>query len=249
MTKRYTRLVMGMPVTVEIVDAASSGVIEAVFDYFTAIDRRFSTYKVDSEISACNRGDIAPAQYSSDMREVLALAERTKAETGGFFEIRRPDGCMDPSGIVKGWAVRNAANIIRQAGFRNFYVDAGGDIEASGHNGDGESWRAGIRNPFNADGIVNAVALDGCGIATSGSDVRGQHIYDPHHPGERLSDIVSLTVIGPDVLEADRFATAAFAMGADGIYFIEYRPGLEGYAIDAQGIATQTSGFGAYVIS
>jgi thiamine biosynthesis lipoprotein len=57
---------------------------------------------------------------------------------------------------------------------------------------------------------------------------------------------VSITVIGPDVLEADRFATAAFAMGKGGIAFIENLPGFEGYAIDAQGIATMTSGFGAY---
>ena len=45
------------------------------------------------------------------------------------------------------------------------------------------------------------------------------------------------------MLEADRFATAAFAMGKDGILFIENLPGFEGYAIDAKGIATMASGF------
>jgi len=89
----------------------------------------------------------------------------------------------------------------------------------------------------------------GHGIATSGSYVRGDHIYDPHRPREKVTDIVSLTVIGPDVLEADRFATAAFAMGKAGIHFIEDQTGLEGYSVDARGIATQTSGFGAYVTS
>ena len=49
-----------------------------------------------------------------------------------------------------------------------------------------------------------------------------------------------------DVLEADRFATAAFAMGRDGIGFLEDRAGLEGYAIAGDGTAAQTSGFGAY---
>ena len=76
-----------------------------------------------------------------------------------------------------------------------------------------------------------------------------QHIYNPHAPEQALGDIVSLTIIGPDVLEADRFATGAFAMGADGIQFIERQAGLEGYAIDAAGIATMTSGFGAFVRS
>jgi thiamine biosynthesis lipoprotein len=57
---------------------------------------------------------------------------------------------------------------------------------------------------------------------------------------------VSLTIIGPDVLEADRFATAAFAMGQRGIHFIEQLPGFEGYVIDANSKATLTSGFAAY---
>ena len=60
------------------------------------------------------------------------------------------------------------------------------------------------------------------------------------------SDWVGLTVIGPDILEADRFATAAFAMGRPGIGFIEERPELEGYMVDAGGRATFTSGFEDY---
>ena len=58
-----------------------------------------------------------------------------------------------------------------------------------------------------------------------------------------LTDVVSITVVGSDVLEADRFATAAFAMGRAGIGFIEAYPGLEAYQINAAGIATMTSGF------
>jgi len=50
------------------------------------------------------------------------------------------------------------------------------------------------------------------------------------------------------VFEADRFATAAFAMGRKGIQFIEELPGFEGYMIDAQARATYTSGFERYVL-
>lgn len=240
---------MGMPITVEIVGRVPANHLERVYDYFTAVDMRFSLYKPDSEISAYNRGEILLAALSDAMREVLTLASRTKAETKGIFEIRRPDGVLDPSGIVKGWAVRNAALILKASGVRNFYVDAGGDIQTGGHNEDGESWRVGIRNPFNDQEIVKAVSLSECGIATSGTYARGQHIYNPDRPDEPITDIVSLSVIGPDVLEADRFATAAFAMGGQGIYFLEDQQGLEGYVIAANGVATQTSGFGAFVIS
>ena len=78
--------------------------------------------------------------------------------------------------------------------------------------------------------------------------MRGQHIYNPKKPDEKINDIVSLTVIGPNVYEADRFATAAFAMGKDGIYFIEKLPDFEGYMIDKDGIAKMTSGFEQYAI-
>jgi thiamine biosynthesis lipoprotein len=84
-------------------------------------------------------------------------------------------------------------------------------------------------------------------LATSGTYVRGQHIYDPLNPDQSLTDIVSLSVIGPNIYEADRLATAAFAMGRAGILFIEERSRCEGYMIDATGQATFTSGFARYL--
>jgi FAD:protein FMN transferase len=240
---------MGMPICVEVRDKDAPHRIADLFAYFHAIDQRFSTYRDDSEISGLNAGRLSPEQLSSDMREVFALAALTKTESDGHFDIMRPDGLIDPSGIVKGWAIRNAAAMLHWSGCKNYFVDAGGDAQAAGVNEDGESWRVGIRNPFDDREVIKIVALNGKGIATSGTSARGQHIYNPLKPAAAITDIVSLTVIGPDVLEADRFATAAFAMGADGIYFIEERPGLEAYMVDAQGIATQTTDFGAYVVS
>jgi thiamine biosynthesis lipoprotein len=87
----------------------------------------------------------------------------------------------------------------------------------------------------------------GAGVATSGSYLRGTHIYNPHATDAGTGNIVSLTVIGPDILEADRFATAAFAMGEAGIEFLERLHGLEGYQIDAHGMARMTSGLGNYL--
>ena len=95
--------------------------------------------------------------------------------------------------------------------------------------------------------IVKTIVPGDRGVATSGTYVRGQHVYDPHAPGQRLDEVVSLTVIGPDIYEADCFATAAFAMGRAGILFIEQLDGFEGYMIDKYGQATLTSGFEGYV--
>lgn len=235
---------MGMPVAVEIVGAGKES-LGRVFEYFTAIDKRFSTYKPHSEISKINRGEITPEEASKEMQEVFALAEQTKKDTNGYFDIAKPDGSIDPSGLVKGWAIRNAAALVKSMGYNNYFLDVGGDIQSSGVDEAAHPWSVGIRNPFNSAEIVKVVYPRGRGVATSGTYIRGQHIYNPHEPEQALNDIVSLTVVGPDVYEADRFATAAFAMGNGGINFVEQLPGFEGYSIDTKGIATETSGFEA----
>jgi FAD:protein FMN transferase len=244
---KQTRLLMGMPITVEVDDpVATQRDLDRVFAYFAWVDDTFSTYKESSEISRLNRGELTEDRCSKAMRTILALSAQTKRETRGYFDILR-DGQRDPSGIVKGWAIRNAAQMLSEEGFHGFFVDAGGDVEVRGLKG-GAPWRVGIRNPFKREEVVKVLALTDRGVATSGTAIRGQHIYDPHQPGAPLVDVVSLTVVGPDVYEADRFATAAFAMGRDGIRFIEELSGCEGYMIDAHAMATYTSGFERYVL-
>lgn len=244
---KQTKLLMGMPITVEVVDGLNQEqLIEKVFDYFHYIDQKFSTFKDDSEITLINRGKLKESQYSEDMKTVLKLSEQTKQETDGYFDICY-DGKYDPSGLVKGWAILKAAKILKKANVQNYYIEAGGDIEVAGKNVQGKIWQVGIRNPFNTGEIVKVLGITDCGIATSGTYFRGLHIYDPK-TSEKADDIVSLTVIGPNIYEADRFATAAFAMGKKGIVFIENLPGFEGYMIDKKGVATMTRGFEQYEI-
>lgn len=244
-----TRIIMGMPITVEIADGnATPLALEAVFDYFCSVDERFSVYKETSEVSRFNQGLLAERNFSGDLREIFALSEKTKRETAGYFDIWNR-GKADPSGLVKGWAIRNAARILEKRGFGNYCVEAGGDIQVKGLSSKGNSWCVGIRNPFDLTQIVKVVRLKDQGIATSGTYIRGQHIYNPKRMGFPIIDIVSLTVIGPDIYEADRFATPAFAMGRKGIEFIEGLKGFEGYMIDKDGIATMTSGFGQYIVT
>ena len=231
---RETRIIMGMPISLAVLDThVRPQDMEAVFAGFTAIDAQFSPFKDDSEVSRLNRGEISEKDLSPRMGEVFALCEKTRRETGGYFDIYRPDGMIDPCGMVKGWAIRNAARQLAEMGFANFCVEAGGDIQCHGVNEEGGEWRVGIRNPFMPDEIVKVLTPKGDGVATSGNYLRGDHIYNPHTGRYGLGDIVSLTVIGQDVLEADRYATAAFAMGREGIFFIERMAGLEAYEIDA----------------
>ena len=158
---KQTRIIMGMPVIIEVVDpGVTAQNLDSVFAYFEYVDRKFSTYKPDSEISLINRQELTLEQSSEDMQTIFALAEQTRLETDGFFNIDR-NGRYDPSGIVKGWAIYTAAEILRQAGFENYYVDAGGDIQVSGKNAQGQDWRVGIQNPFNPKEIVKVLSLQG----------------------------------------------------------------------------------------
>lgn len=243
---KKTELIMGMPITVEVVDEINPKDFKNVFDYFRQVDERYSTYKSSSEVSKINDG-LPEEQWSREMKQVLVLCDKTKKDTKGYFDIKH-NGKIDPSGLVKGWSINNAANDLFLKGYKNFYIEAGGDIQVRGNSTTNLGWEVGIRNPFNTDEIIKIVKLTNQGIATSGTYIRGQHIYNPFDPNKTIDNIKSLTVIGPNVYEADRYATAAFAMGSDGISFIESVPGLEGYMVDSNQIATLTTNFKKYEV-
>lgn len=245
---KETRLLMGMPIILEVVDpGVRSFDLEKIFDFFQYVDNEFSPFKPDSAVSRLNDGRLKPENYDRELREILDLSEETKQETDGYFDIYYNGHC-NPSGLVKGWAIHRAAQSLKKAGFNNYYINAGGDIEVAGTNQAGQIWKVGIRNPFNHKEIVKVLGLSGRGIATSGTYQRGQHIYNPLAEISGQSEIVSLTVVGPNVYEADRFATAAFAMGRDGLTWLEQRPGLEAYQIDKNGQAAYTSGFNQFIL-
>ena len=175
------------------------------------------------------------------MHTILALAEQTKRETGGYFDIAR-DGqsTLRASSRAGRSATRRSSCAI--AGFATSMSMPAATSQICGM----KRGRAVARRhpqPLQPRRERQDPRADGL----RHRDLRHGHPRAAHlrsaRPGEPILDIVSLTVIGPDVYEADRFATAAFAMGTRGIHFIEQRAGLEGYQIDRNGIATFTSGF------
>lgn len=239
---------MGMTVNISVVSNSVKGSdIERIFSYFRHIDERFSLYKDTSEITKINLGLVDFLHISDEMRNVFNLAELTKKETGGYFNIEK-DFRIDPSGIVKGYAISEGANILRQMGFNDFFIEIAGDIETSGLNEVGKKWKVGIQNPFNPNEIIKALNVSDNGIATSGNYRRGRHIYNPH-TGKMADMIESITVVAKSAYEADRFATAAFAMGEKGLEFLEQKDGLEGYMVTKDKRGSFTSGFEKYTLN
>ena len=244
---RRVRDLMGMPVTVDVRDARPPAVVDEALDALYAelarIDAAYSPFRADSLVGRVNAGALALGDAGDEMAEVLALCRSYEAETRGYFSPWH-DGRFDPSGLVKGWAIDRACRLLDERGLRHYFVDAAGDVRTRGERAPGEPWRVGIRHPLERDKVARVVLARDLAVATSGTYEKGAHIYDPH-TGRAVTELLSLTVVGPDILDADVYATAAFAMGRGALGFVEGRAGYEAFAIDPDLRATWTSGFDA----
>jgi thiamine biosynthesis lipoprotein len=197
------------------------------------IDATFSTYREDSEISRLGRGELRLADCSPDVRFVLAECERYRGITGGYFSAAA-GGSLDPSGYVKGWAIERVSNLLTDAGATNHSVNGGGDVQCVGDAGVGQPWRIGIADPRAAGKIATVVAGTGFAVATSGVEQRGEHILDPH-TGRPATGLLSLTIVGAHLTEADVYATAGFAMGPQAREWVRSLTGYQAFAVTEDG--------------
>jgi len=242
---RRVEQIMGMPIVVDVRDEdAEEAALDHVFAWFRWVDATFSTYKEDSEISRLARGELAPSDALPEVRWVLNRCEQLREETRGFFDARAT-GRLDPSGLVKGWSVDRAAELLRHAQIRNFAVSAGGDMCLSGRAVPELSWRVGIEHPRERLQVAAVVEANELAIATSGAYARGAHIIDPYS-GRAPDGVLSVTVVGPELATADAYATAAFAMGPDfGPPWTARLRGYEALTILANGTVLSTGRFPA----
>lgn len=242
--QRYVEQVMGMPVSLAMRglhtdDRAASQAWEACLEVLREADRVFSTYRDDSFVSRLGRGELTVDQCPAEVAEVLAIGERARAESGGAFDVRRPgpDGTLvlDPSGVVKGWAVQRAAAPLLALDDTDVCLSAGGDMvcHVAGH--EREPWSVGVEDPHDPTRVLAVVPVRRGAVATSGHAHRGHHVVDPR-TGRPPDDIASVTVVAPDLVTADVDATAAYAMGRAGLAWLERR-GRAGLVVWADGTA------------
>ena len=181
-------------------------------------------------MSRINRGELRPEDAGQLVNQAIDLCRLYERATDGYFSAWIA-GRFDPSGLVKGWAIDRACSILDRYGYRDYFVDAGGDVQTRGRNAEGGPWRVGIRHPIERDKVARVVLASGLAVATSGTYEKGEHILDPHS-GKPANAWLSFTVVGPDILETDVYATACFAMGIAGLDFMSRVAGYEAYAID-----------------
>jgi thiamine biosynthesis lipoprotein len=235
--------VMGMPVRTVVRDPDPHGAaLDGVFAWLRWVDATFSTYDPGSEVSRWGRGALALRDAHPLVRDVLGRCERLRVDTGGAFDIRfHPGAPPDPSGLVKGWAIERAGARLAAAGARDFCLDAGGDVLVRGG-----PWRIGIRHPRRRDRLAAVLALRDGAVATSGAYERGAHILDPRS-GRSPSGVLAVTVVGQDLGTADAYATAAFALGADGPAWTAGLAGYEAMTIVPGDRVRSTLGFARHV--
>lgn len=154
---------------------------------------------------------------------------------------------LDLSGISKGFAVELARGVLKSKGLRNFIVDAGGNLGVEWNRPD--SIAIYVRHPRQAGAFWGKFPVQkSCGIATSGDyqnyfiqdSLRYHHLLNPQ-TGYPARELVSVTVVAPNAIEADGYSTAVFVMGkARGQRFLQSRPDLEGLLIypEADSLAT-----------
>jgi thiamine biosynthesis lipoprotein len=231
----------------EVVDGAGELVgavdraVGAVAGWLRWADLTFSTYKPASEVNRFDTGDLAAGDCCPELRHIIALCHRLQGLTDGYFDAW-VTGHFDPSGIVKGWSVQQASLMLARAGYPDHVVDGGGDIVLSGRPGGDGLWKVGVRHPLQPGALSAALALGGGAVATSGTYERGLHVIDPR-TGRPATDLVSVTVVGPDMVYADAYATAALAMGTQAPDWLSGLDGYESQVISASGRGWWTPGF------
>lgn len=192
--------------------------VDKVEEFFHQVDKDFSTYKSNSEVSRIRSGELEVADASEDVGEVWRLCEHARQLTLGAFDPWKVEGGFDPSGLVKGWAADVAAKMLVDVGVESLLINAAGDLVLRGgqlsEDGEVKPWNVGISSPDDVNQIVKTFDVVDGSVATSGDYEKDAHIIDPH---TRLIAIGarSASVVGPDGALCDALATALMVDGRD----------------------------------
>jgi thiamine biosynthesis lipoprotein len=215
------------------------------------------TWAAVSELWRFDRPDFAPpdpARLAAACRLVGHRGLTLRATRGGACEARlaRPGMKVGLGGIAKGWALDAAARTLRSLGYRDFLLQAGGDLFAAGHRG-GTPWPVAVRDPRGGrlDTIASLPVTDRA-FSTSGDyeqgaergGVRFHHLVDPRTCAPaRASHAVS--VLAPTAVDAEVLGKALFVAGGETALALAARARVEAIVVDASGRVLATPGLRA----
>lgn len=197
------------------------------------LERRFSHYRVDSEINRWIAGhDVAP-EAVRDIERVLRQCEQLRVDSDGVFQARDPrTDRLDTAGYVKGYAIGRAAQVLRERGLESFALGVGGDACFAGRPAPDRSWQVAVQDPDRRFGVAAMIPVIDGAVATSGTAERGEHIWGI---APQRGPVASFTVTGPDIALADAYATIGFAMGEPGMSWVASHVGYRSVVVRTDG--------------
>jgi thiamine biosynthesis lipoprotein len=144
--------------------------------------------------------------------------------------------------IGKGYAADKAKVLLKEKGVKAGIINASGDLNAWGKQGNGKEWMVAITNPLNKEKVFSWLPINDAAVVTSGNyekfvkfnGRRYSHIIDPR-TGYPSTEIISVTVFTSNAEFADAISTSIFVMGVEtGLNFINQLKGVECIIVDEQ---------------
>lgn len=247
--------------------------MERAFQEASRVESAVSEWQPTSQTTLLNKmAGRQPIPIGKDLMTILLYSIRASLGTHGAFDVtfasQLPDAsyqdmALDPrqgtawlkrrrvrvgvSGIAKGYIVDRMASVLRDAGFQDFLVRAGGDLYASGTDQKGK-WKIAVQNPFGPNRVVCEFYLKNRAASTSGIYERGPHILDPKTRRPAETDLASATVIAPRTIESDAMATGVFVLGLkEGSRLLAQMPAGGGLLVDQRGAVLAVGDFSCLV--
>ena len=185
---------------------------------------------------------VPPPQQIAARLSAIGFAD-IEVKDPGILIKKRAAVTLDLSSIAKGYGVDQVADVFASRGFKDYLVEIGGEVVASGRRRDGKLWRVGINQPRPAAGaneVYRVVDLDDAALATSGdyrnfftlNSIRYSHVIDPKTGYPVSNSVVSVSIIADSCTFADGLATAIMVMGAEkGLRLLNRLDGVEGLIV------------------
>ncbi len=162
---------------------------------------------------------------------------------------------LDFSALAKGYAVDQVGELLLSKGCSDFLIDIGGEYVAKGVNAKGTIWTIGLSTPSTdakPTDVELAIMLDNKALASSGNyrnyhEVDGKkygHTLDPKTGYPYQDELLGVTIIADQCIDADAIATACMAMGyRKAVTFIDQLPNVGACFLIGDDDGTITSKF------
>ena len=172
-------------------------------------------------------GDLPTRAQLDSILQFVGM-DKITIDNNGSIVKEDPRVMLDFSSIAKGFACDEIGRMLQRNGARNWLVEIGGEVAASGVNSRGKPWHVSVDLPAQEQYTVThesavVLTLDSSSVATSGNYRKWRmeqgnklsHIIDPRTGDSRAGTLLSVTVIAGDCMTADAWATACMVMGEE----------------------------------